>query len=174
MEYLLYLNFWRSFVSILSHATCINVNFYILYCTLIVCLCTIVQTRWPIEVISWLKAQRPKFNAYIFNLKGQKQVGQGPTVWTTLVKIFKRNNNKLRYHLPKMRIFIIFHNVQLLNELHWIICIWTLLLFFIFKSDTGGVYRRRRSIVQDSKFRKNTKARHEHLLSTGIICNFTV
>ena len=54
-----------------------------LYCTLVHCLCTIVQTRIsyrlsPIVVISWLKAQRPKFNAYILNLKGPKKIGQGP------------------------------------------------------------------------------------------------
>ena len=29
-------------------------------------------------VITWLMAQRPKFNEYVLNLKGPKKVGQGP------------------------------------------------------------------------------------------------
>ena len=40
--------------------------------------CTDTNFLWPIVVISWLKTQRPKFNAYILNLKGPKKVSQGP------------------------------------------------------------------------------------------------
>ena len=56
-----------------------NVNFYILYIsTLSLYNCKDSNFLWPIVVISWLKALRPKFNAYILNLKGPKKVGQGP------------------------------------------------------------------------------------------------
>ena len=45
----------------------------------ILCYLTIVKKLFLVAiVISWLKAQRPKFNAYILNLKGPKKVGQGP------------------------------------------------------------------------------------------------
>ena len=105
-----YSNFfiWRSIISILSamHSKLLrvhtvlyisklhclwNVNFYILYIsTLSQYNCTESNFLWPIVVISWLKAQKPKFNAYILNLKGPKKsvrgpnLGPGPTVWTAL------------------------------------------------------------------------------------------
>ena len=45
----------------------------------VVCrLCTIVQNRCSIVVICFIKAQRPKFNANISNLRGPKKIGQGP------------------------------------------------------------------------------------------------
>ena len=96
-----YFCIWRSIVSILSamHSKLLrvhtvlyinklhclwNVNVYILYCTLVHCLCTIVTDSnflWPIVVISWLKAQRPKFNAYILNLNGPKKSRSGAKIW---------------------------------------------------------------------------------------------
>ena len=85
--------------------------------------CTDSIFLWLLVVISWLKSQRPKLNAYILNLMGPKKSVRGPNLgWgpRSGQPCFKRSNV----------VHLLFHATTSMLSLHYrCLAIWLVYLF---------------------------------------------